>query len=168
MTNYLPTADQVVLTGIGKSGDAARLAASLLQSVRVRAQFIHATDLLHGGLGVLRDSDTNCLIALSHSGTTIEIQDVFDNLSRSVTSVLVTGRRLPNDLYNEVGLILNYHIDRDGSEHGTIPVYSAMEQIKMMGEIASDIADQLSAEELLRFHPQGNLKRAYTKETLRD
>jgi arabinose-5-phosphate isomerase len=65
---------QVVVTGVGKSGHVGRKAAATLASVGVRATFMHATEAVHGDLGVLGPDDV--LLALSFSGASKEIVEV--------------------------------------------------------------------------------------------
>lgn len=152
----------IVLTGVGKSGDVARLGASLFQSVHLPAQFIHATDLLHGGLGVIESSPSSVLICISHSGATAEVQQLRVHIPVGTCPILITGNDQigwPTD-----GIVLSYRIDRDGSRHGTIPVYSSIAQLEILGDIACTVADTMTVEELLVGHPHGALSAAYRKE----
>lgn len=168
LARKLELADVVVTTGIGKSGDVARLGASLLQSVGVKAQFIHAVDMFHGGLGVFTHHPDNCiayLIAFSHSGQTPEISRLLELLPQQVETVLITGGRPSGPPVNH---IYRYEIDKDGSDHGTIPVYSSIEQVRIVGELASTIANDRTAEQLLANHPSGRLSLAYLKEMIND
>lgn len=168
LARKLEFADVVVCTGVGKSGDVARLGASLLQSVGVNAQFIHAVDLLHGGLGVFTtrpDRRLAHLIAFSHSGETREIVDIFYFVPQQVETTLITGGRALNiDIDN----YFRYQCERDGSIHGTIPVQSSIEQLRIIGELTCMIADDRTAEQLLENHPAGKLALAYSKEMARD
>lgn len=164
LARRLEFANVVVLTGVGKSGDVARLGASLLQSVGINAQFIHAVDMLHGGLGVLnthRDYHSAHIIAFSHSGETAEIVTLFHQVPAYVETTLITAGRA---LHIDVDNYFRYDCPVDGSIHETIPVYSSVEQVRLIGELASTIANDLTAEQLLNNHPAGKLAAAYTKE----
>jgi arabinose-5-phosphate isomerase len=61
----------VVITGMGKSGDIAKKIASTFSSIGVFSYFLHPSDALHGDLGRLRDDDV--IIIISHSGETEEL-----------------------------------------------------------------------------------------------
>lgn len=61
---------RTVVTGLGKSGHVAGKIAATLSSVGRPAQFVHATEALHGDSGALTRGDL--LIALSNSGRTAE------------------------------------------------------------------------------------------------
>src|SRR5262249_23556951 len=62
---------QVVVSGIGKSGNIARKIAGSLTSTGTPAVFMHPVEALHGDLGIVNDASV--LIALSRSGNTEEI-----------------------------------------------------------------------------------------------
>lgn len=64
----------IVFSGVGKSGIVAMKASATLASVGCRSQFVHPTDLLHGSLGGLRNTDL--MILVSNSGETPEILEV--------------------------------------------------------------------------------------------
>lgn len=64
-------AGKVVLTGIGKSGIIAQKIAATFASTGTPALFMHASDALHGDVGVVASNDL--LLMLSKSGATHEL-----------------------------------------------------------------------------------------------
>jgi arabinose-5-phosphate isomerase len=64
-------AGKVVLTGVGKSGIIAQKIAATFASTGTPALFLHASDALHGDVGVVASSDL--LLMLSKSGATHEL-----------------------------------------------------------------------------------------------
>ncbi|ONI76322.1 hypothetical protein ALI144C_37330 [Actinosynnema sp. ALI-1.44] len=62
---------RVIITGVGTSGDLARVGATVLSSCGTPAYFLHATDMLHGASGAVVAGDV--LIAVSQSGDTPEV-----------------------------------------------------------------------------------------------
>lgn len=159
----------VVLTGVGKSFDVARLGASLLQSVGLPAQAIHATDLLHGGFGVLPAGASSTLVALSHSGRTREVLDVKTHVrqlrgyGRIIRTVAITSSNAGNTLATLVQHTLRYDCVADGSRHGTIPSVSTTAQLAWLNAIACAEASLLPATELALSHPGGNLATVYER-----
>lgn len=154
---------RVVLTGVGKSYDAARLGASLLQSVGVTAVSIHATDMLHGGLNFLPQAGsagTGVVIALSHSGETREVLEMIPHVKKRAALIGITGNG-ESTLARQSDAVLAYTISRDGSKHGTIPAASVLEQVTWLTKITCDLADQMTAEELGAGHPGGALGAVY-------
>ncbi len=62
---------RILVSGVGKSGIAARKISATLCSLDVPAQFLHAADALHGDLGAVRGADV--VIAVSVSGASREL-----------------------------------------------------------------------------------------------
>ncbi|MBL8880363.1 MAG: SIS domain-containing protein, partial [Phycisphaerales bacterium] len=67
----LERCDQLVISGIGKSGNIAQKIAATLTSTGTAAVFMHPVEALHGDLGLVREN--YWLIALSRSGNTEEL-----------------------------------------------------------------------------------------------
>ncbi|MCD8539572.1 MAG: SIS domain-containing protein, partial [Leadbetterella sp.] len=76
---------KLVLSGIGKSAIIAQKITATLNSTGQKAVFMHATDAVHGDLGIIDDEDI--VLILSKSGNTPELK---------VLVPLI--RRLPNRL----------------------------------------------------------------------
>lgn len=173
---YLPTdwltwfnANRIVLTGVGKSFEVARLGASLLQTVGKTAVAIHATDLLHGGFGVLSPGCTSTLVLLSHSGRTRETLDVASYVrelrvhGRIISTVAITRSCPANELASRVDHTLPYLADADGSRFGTIPSVSTTAQLGWLNVIACAQADAQSRENLALGHPSGSTATIYER-----
>jgi D-arabinose 5-phosphate isomerase GutQ len=160
---------QVVLTGIGKSFDVARLGASVWQSVGIHAQAVHATELLHGGFGIISPGASTTLVLLSHSGRTPELLKlkehirVLRNYGRIIQTVAITSDHPGNQLSTLVQRHLLYSATFDGSRHGTIPSVSTTAQLAWLNVVACGYADALSPEQLALHHPAGDLARIYER-----
>ena len=158
-------APMTVLTGVGKSYIVAQLGASLLQSVSVPAVAVHATDLLHGSLGLLARGGN--LIAVSHSGRTAEVLAALSSVHRDsvggvfVRRIMITGGDVPSARIADE--TFGYDIDRDGSIHGTIPTKSVAAQLHIINDWVEDIANLNTTDMLHRNHPAGDLAGVYRK-----
>src|SRR5512132_107473 len=62
---------KVVLLGVGKSGIIAQKIAATMTSSGTAAVYLHPSDALHGGLGIVNASDA--VLMLSNSGETDEV-----------------------------------------------------------------------------------------------
>jgi arabinose-5-phosphate isomerase len=173
---HLPTdwqmwfrASKIVLTGVGKSFDVARLGASLLQTVGKPAVAIHATDLMHGGFGILNAGCTSTLVLLSNSGRTREILDVVGHVrelrvhGRIIKTVAITRSNQGNDLAPRVDHVMHYRCPVDGSRHGTIPSVSTTAQLAWINVVACAEADAQSPETLALGHPSGTIASVYER-----
>ena len=78
MLERLDANSRVIVVGIGKSGHLGRKIAATFSSTGTSALFMHATEALHGDLGVVRGGDV--VLLLSNSGETQEVLDVARSL----------------------------------------------------------------------------------------
>ncbi len=166
LVEYTSEPRVVILVGVGKSFCVAQLGAALLQSVGVLATAIHATDALHGGLGMIATPRAGTLILVSHSGETREVLDVAHGalkLSPYISLVAITGAP-GSTLVRNVQQALTYDCPRDGSVHGTIPAVSVTAQVAWLNVIACAHADIMTAYELGAYHPGGSLSQLYRDE----
>src|SRR5688500_17650603 len=62
---------KVVIVGVGKSGIIGQKIAATMTSAGTAALYLHPSDALHGGLGIVQSNDV--VIMLSNSGETDEI-----------------------------------------------------------------------------------------------
>lgn len=157
---YVTDADRtVVLSGVGKSFINAQMGAAQLQAVSVNAVAIHATDLMHGGIGHMRQGGPVTFIGLSHSARTEELFAAIVQL-RWTDSLLITGNS-HGHVGSKFDTIFEYECEADGSRHGTIPAVSNIGQMLILNTIVCAVADGLDADELLANHPAGSLAKKY-------
>ena len=74
------TASQIVVSGLGKSGNIAQKTAASLTSTGTPAVYMHPVEALHGDLGIV--TERHCLIALSRSGNTAEMLRFVEHFRR--------------------------------------------------------------------------------------
>ena len=154
-------ASVVVCIGIGKSGKVAALAADLLQSVGVRAVYMHAVDVAHGGANIFPTRGTSMLIGFTHSGTTTELVYAMyyvKMLGRNVHGVAVTSAEKVLGAHT----VLQY-MSKEFNRHGTVPVQASIAQIATIGKYVNQIADVCTAEYLHSGHPNGAIGDIYEK-----
>ncbi len=73
-------ATQIVVSGLGKSGNIAQKIAASLTSTGTPAVYMHPVEALHGDLGIV--TERHCLIALSRSGNTAEMLRFVEHFRR--------------------------------------------------------------------------------------
>jgi len=155
-------ASVVVCTGVGKSGFVAALSSDLLKSVGIKAAYIHATDLLHGGINVLPVMNPSVVIYFSHSGFTQEIMTAAHYVKENspmTASAFVTSASVPR--IDGADYVVRYPVIPENNRHRTIPVQASASQILAIGEYVDAFADVHSVEYLLRGHPKGTLGHVY-------
>jgi D-arabinose 5-phosphate isomerase GutQ len=90
---YLLRHNRAIWTGLGKSGYTAALLAATAATAGLRANHIHAEDLLHGELSTLQKDDV--LIAVSWSAKSGQITELLEG--HSFTTVVITSAQ-PGDV----------------------------------------------------------------------
>ena len=71
---------RIVIFGLGKSGLIGKKISATLASTGCDSIFIHATEALHGDLGIVKSKDL-CLL-ISNSGTTLEVVSLIEPLKK--------------------------------------------------------------------------------------
>ncbi|MDQ2803831.1 MAG: SIS domain-containing protein, partial [Pseudomonadota bacterium] len=85
------TTGRVVVSGMGKSGHAARKIAATFASTGTPALFVHPAEASHGDLGMIVGGDA--VLALSNSGETPELADLVAHARRfALPLVAITAR----------------------------------------------------------------------------
>src|SRR5207253_5890564 len=81
---------KIILLGVGKSGIIAQKIAATMTSTGTAALYLHPSDALHGGLGIVNSDDV--VMVLSNSGETDEVIEMLPYLKhRQVPIVALVG-----------------------------------------------------------------------------
>ncbi|KAG5957735.1 hypothetical protein E4U58_005696 [Claviceps cyperi] len=80
---------KLVIIGVGKSGHIGKKLVATMQSLDVRAVFLHPTEALHGDLGIIDPGDT--LLFISYSGKTQELMLLLPHLNAALPTILLTS-----------------------------------------------------------------------------
>lgn len=82
----LASKGRLVITGIGKSANIATKIVATMNSTGTPSLFMHASDAIHGDLGMIQNDDV--IICISKSGTTPEIKELVPLLKRGENVVI--------------------------------------------------------------------------------
>jgi arabinose-5-phosphate isomerase len=152
----------VATTGAGTSGIVARKLAATLTSTGTRALFVHPTDALHGGLGVIGGEEL--VIAVSNSGETEEVLALLPYLSsRGVKVVAIVGS-LRSRLAREATIALEAHADGEAGPHRVVPTLSVAVAGAVGDALALSVMEVkgVTREAFAANHPSGQLGRRLT------
>lgn len=148
---------KIIIVGMGKSGHVGRKIAATLASTGSPAFFIHATEALHGDLGMINASDI--VIAISNSGKSPEILTLLPILRQlKITVIAMTG-----NAESSLAISADYHIstavDEEACPLGLAPTASTTATLVMGDAIAVSLlsARKFTKEEFALSHPAGNL-----------
>jgi arabinose-5-phosphate isomerase len=152
----------VATTGAGTSGIVARKIAATLTSTGTRALFVHPTDALHGGLGVIGRQEV--VIAVSNSGETEEISALLPYLrSREVNIIAIVGN-LASTLAREAAVALDASAEREAGPHGLVPTASVAVALALGDALALAVMEVkgITRDAFAANHPSGRLGRRLT------
>lgn len=147
----------VFAIGIGKSSFIARKFVASLQSIGVRASFLHPAEALHGDCGPLSKGDV-CLI-VSKSGNSQEINALLPIIhARSVNIIALTNVKA-SLLAKSADVVLDLHVTKEGDQDNLLPLISCQISLFMCDYIVAQLAARMSfgAENFRRNHPGGQI-----------
>ena len=148
---------KVVLTGIGKSGFIARKIAATLTSTGTRAVFLHASDALHGDLGILDKSDV--VVLVSNSGETDEVIAMLPYLKHRTVPLIVIVGNLTSTLASNADVVLDASVDKETCPFNLAPTASTTVALAIGDALALTVMQikGLTLEDFALNHPAGRL-----------
>lgn len=150
---------RVALTGVGKSGLIARKIAATFVSMGTPASFLHATDALHGDLGLLAEGDI--LLTLSYSGETEEVLRIVPALQRLRVTLASFCGCSTSTLASASSHVLDISVDREACLHQLAPTASTTAMLALGDALAIAVGRRLRFEprDFAALHPGGQLGR---------
>lgn len=158
---------KVIVTGVGKSGVIAEKIAQTMTSTGTIAVFVHPTDALHGGLGVVAANDI--VITLSNSGETDEILAIVPTLKHRGVSIISIVGNINSTLARQSAVVLNGSVDKEACPLNLAPTASTTVALAIGDALAMTLmeAKGLTAIDFAANHPAGRLGKRLTL-TVRD
>jgi arabinose-5-phosphate isomerase len=153
---------KVVVVGVGKSGIIANKIADTMTSTGTVAVFLHPSDALHGGLGVITPGD--CVIALSNSGETDEIVALLPALKQRAVSIISIVGNVNSTLARQSDVVLDASVDQEACPLNLAPTTSTTVALSIGDALAMTLmqAKGLTAEDFASNHPAGRLGKRLT------
>jgi arabinose-5-phosphate isomerase len=152
----------VATTGIGTSGIVARKIAATLTSTGTPTVFVHPSDALHGGLGVIGNQEV--VVAISNSGETDEVSALFPYLrARDVAVIAIVGNPA-STLAREASVALEASVEHEGDPLDLVPSTSALVALALGDALALAVMERrgITPESFAANHPSGRLGRRLT------
>lgn len=153
---------KIIVVGIGKSGVIAQKIAQTLTSTGTVAVFLHPSDALHGGLGIITRGDV--VIALSNSGETDEVLLLLPALkARGICIISIVGNT-NSTLARQSDVVLDSSVDQEACPLNLAPTCSTTVALAIGDALAMTLmeAKNLTAEDFAANHPAGRLGKRLT------
>lgn len=153
---------KIIVTGTGKSGVIAQKIAQTLTSTGTVAIFVHPSDAIHGGLGVITSGDV--VIALSNSGETDELLAMMPSLKAREVKVISIVGNLASTLARQSDVVLEASVDREACPLNLAPTTSTTVALAIGDAIAMTLMESrgITESDFAVNHPAGRLGKRLT------
>jgi len=150
-------AGRVVLTGIGKSALIAQKITATLNSTGTHAVFMHASDAIHGDLGMIQGNDI--VLCISKSGQTAEIKVLIPLIKRLGVLLIGMVSNKNSFLGRQADFILYTPVAKEADPNNLAPTASTTAQMVLGDALATSLLALrgFSTEDFAKFHPGGSL-----------
>jgi arabinose-5-phosphate isomerase len=153
---------KVVLMGVGKSGNIAEKIAATLTSTGTAAVYLHPSDALHGGLGLVSSNDV--VLALSNSGETDEVITMLPYLKHRQVPIIAIVGNLRSTLARTAEVVLDASVDQEACPLNLAPTTSTTVALAIGDALAMALMQikGLTMDDFALNHPAGQLGKRLT------
>ncbi|MFZ4671547.1 MAG: KpsF/GutQ family sugar-phosphate isomerase [Flavobacterium sp.] len=148
---------RLVVTGIGKSAIIAQKIVATLNSTGTPSLFLHASEAIHGDLGMVQPGDV--VICISKSGNSPEIKVLIPLLKRFGNKLIAITGNTTSFLGKEANYTLNTYVESEACPNNLAPTNSTTAQLVIGDAIAVCLMEirNFTAEDFAKYHPGGAL-----------
>lgn len=149
--------ENVIVTGVGKSGIIARKIAATLTSVGKPSYFLHPIEAMHGDIGIV--SKSSVIIILSNSGTTSELLSLAPYLKKRNTNIIGILGNTESPLAKVCTYVLDASVNREACPLNLAPTTSTLIAMAIGDMLAVGCMEKsgFTPEEFAVSHPAGLL-----------
>ncbi|MDR1343153.1 MAG: KpsF/GutQ family sugar-phosphate isomerase [Prevotellaceae bacterium] len=153
---------RVVVVGIGKSGIIGRKIAATLASTGTPAMFVHATEALHGDLGMVTLHDV--IFALSYSGHSEELNKILPMLRQRGVTIIGMSGNAQSELAQKSGVHITLPPMREACPYNLAPTSSTTAMLGVGDALAISLMKikKFEQNDFAQFHPGGMLGKLLT------
>jgi len=148
---------KTIVTGIGKSAIIAQKIVATFNSTGTPAQFLHASEAIHGDLGMIQQDDI--VICISKSGNSPEIKMLAPIVKKFGNTLIGITGNVDSFLAKQSDYVLNTYVEKESCPNNLAPTDSTTAQLVMGDALAICLMKQrnFSAQDFAKFHPGGAL-----------
>ena len=148
---------RLVVTGIGKSAIIAQKIVATLNSTGTPSLFLHASEAIHGDLGMVQKDDA--VICISKSGNSPEIKILVPLLKNFGNQLIAITGNPTSFLGKEAHYILNTYVESESCPNNLAPTNSTTAQLVMGDALAVCLMEMrdFKPEDFAKYHPGGSL-----------
>src|SRR5437588_3850230 len=153
---------KIVLLGVGKSGIIAHKIAATMTSSGTAAVYLHPSDALHGGLGIVNPDDV--VLMLSNSGETDELLQLLPYLKRRDVPLIAIVGKVKSSIAQRVDAVIDASVDQEACPLNLAPTTSTTVALAIGDALAMTLmsAKGLTEDDFAHNHPAGQLGKRLT------
>src|SRR5260370_18885909 len=148
---------KIVLVGVGKSGIIAQKIAATMTSSGTAAVYLHPSDALHGGLGIVTSDDV--VIMLSNSGETDELLELLPYLKRREVPLVAIVGNLKSTIAQRADAVVDASVDQEACPFTLAPTAITTVALSIGDALAMTLMQSkgLTETSFASTHPAGHL-----------
>jgi len=148
---------RLIVTGIGKSAIIAQKIVATMNSTGTPSMFLHASEAIHGDLGMVQPGDV--VICISKSGNSPEIKVLVPILKRFGNTLIGMTGNITSFLAKGSDYVLDTTVATEACPLNLAPTNSTTAQLVMGDAIAVCLMELrgFKAEDFAKYHPGGAL-----------
>jgi arabinose-5-phosphate isomerase len=148
---------RLVITGIGKSAIIAQKIVASFNSTGTPSLFLHASEAIHGDLGMIQHEDV--IICISKSGNSPEIKVLVPLLKRFGNSLIAITGNITSFLAKGSDIVLNTTVDSEACPNNLAPTNSTTAQLVMGDALIVCLMEMrdFQPQDFAVYHPGGAL-----------
>ena len=153
---------KLIIVGIGKSAHVANKIVATLNSTGTPAQFLHASEAIHGDLGVIQKTDI--ILCISNSGNSPEIVKLLPFLKEYSSALIGMTGNLKSKLAEFSAVVLDSSVENEACPIKLAPTSSTTVQMALGDALAVCLMELNGFKEndFAKFHPGGSLGKNLT------
>ena len=148
---------RLIVTGIGKSAIIAQKIVATMNSTGTPSMFLHASEAIHGDLGMVQPDDV--IICISKSGNSPEIKVLVPIIQRFGNTLIAMTGNTTSFLAKGADYVLDTTVEEEACPLNLAPTSSTTAQL-VMGDAVAVCLMELSdfkSEDFAKYHPGGAL-----------
>jgi arabinose-5-phosphate isomerase len=148
---------RLVVTGIGKSAIIAQKIVATMNSTGTPSLFLHASEAIHGDLGMVQPEDV--VICISKSGNSPEIKVLVPIVKHFGNTLIAITGNTTSFLAKGADFILDTTIDSESCPNNLAPTNSTTAQLVMGDALAVCLMElrEFNPQDFAKYHPGGAL-----------
>ena len=148
---------RLIVTGIGKSAIIAQKIVATMNSTGTPSMFLHASEAIHGDLGMVQPQDI--IICISKSGNSPEIKVLVPIIQRFGNTLIAMTGNMTSFLAKGATYVLNTTVEEEACPLNLAPTSSTTSQLVMGDAVAVCLMElrDFRSEDFAKYHPGGAL-----------